>query len=206
MTHFAECVSKDLQEKLLELAEYVEEDFISDYSHNAYGCMHINAIYGHHISGFIPFQNGGYEVTEFYSNGWTTGCYFNKAQEEFEAETYEYMLECFARDYYDYDTDKAKEWAKNYSYDDLTDDDRYEFENYENEWFEGVLLRFEMWIERDANNDNKCVMARLSVNYRDAPYYRSTSDDTLVELELDIKEIMGLTGDKLIEKLKEKEK
>jgi hypothetical protein len=205
--HFAENVPTELRDKLAELAEAIEENFISDYNHDAYGCTHINEIYGYHISGFIPFQNGGYEITELYNNGWSTGSYFTEAQQESESESYDYMVECFLHDVLD---DHATV-ARDFSYEDLSEDNKRKFEDYEAEWFEGVLLRVEMWIDRGkgatwgSDYPSESVMIRLSVNYNDAPYYRSKSDETLKELNFSLDEIMQLSGENLIKQLNDSE-
>ena len=60
-SHFNELVPQAVRDKMLTLVKMVKDDFISDATqgwHEAYGCSNITAIYGYHISGFIPSQLG----------------------------------------------------------------------------------------------------------------------------------------------------
>ena len=183
--HFAECVNTDICEKMADIAKAVESEFIGDPSDKhrfeAYGCTHINDISGVSYDGFFAYQNGGYSVTEVYQNNVDSSYHFLNEQTE-------YMNTC-EKNLYDsfFNDNKEKLQAMNltaeFSYSDLENNPELqrEFEEYENEGFDPAILFFENWIDR---NEEKNIFFRVSINFKDAPYYRSKYATTIFEFSI----------------------
>lgn len=210
LDHFADCAPTEVREKMLDIAREIESDFISDYDgggmgKDAYGCQRLNTIYGYHISGFIPSQNGGFEVTEFYSNGESSGAYFTESEREATENDYTNMVQSFARDVLEKEWEAAQEWAEQFDYNELTSEQQNAMADYESEWFEPVLLRVEMWLDRGKDRKSESVFFRLSCNYNDAPYYRAKSDETITEFNLTIAELLEIEPQQIIERLNKAE-
>lgn len=206
-THFNDKVSPELQAKLKSLAEAVKDDFISDLNTRAegYGCRNIDEIYGYHISGFIPNQLGGYEVTELYRSDVDSTYHFTNAQTDA-------MIAREKDCYNSYRLDSPElNLAEDWSYDDLPEANQNEFSDYENEWFEPALLRANMWVDKLegpsyglGNNDvePEAVYIALSLAYSDAPYYRRNSDDeTLTQFSIPVAEFMTTDNTIIIKRL-----
>ena len=216
--HFNDRVPQALRDHMHACASAAHDDFIGDAGSESFGVPNINAIYGYHVSGFIPSQLGGYEVTELYSSDTVSRYHFTKAQSESMAESEKYMYECFYRDCIsglDKRAGDPKIDAKTFSYSDLDAWPKLQnqFSEYENDWFEPALLRLEMWIDdvepQIIGNDRQQperVFVRLGLNYRDQPYYRSASDETLFEFNIPVAEFLETSPDAFVETLKEKMK
>lgn len=208
--HFNPVVEQALRDKLLELARVAKDDFIADLPSRAesYGTKDISAIYGYHISGFIPSQLGGFEVTELYRSDVDSTYHITKAQTDVMNKAQDHCYESFARDY-------KEELEKHYtglgqpmpepselSYSDFEAAGlENAFSDYESEWFEPALLRLEIWVEpmdkqrlgladhTKPSHINIC----LGINYRDQPYYRAKSDETIFQESLPIDQVMRFT-------------
>lgn len=224
-SHFNDKVEQPLREKLLELATAAKEEFIADLPGwpEPYGTSDISAIYGYHISGFIPCQLGGFEITELYRSDIDPTYHITKAQTLAMDEAQKHCYECFWNELTD--EERAKLEAKGltdstYSYSDLEELDKEletnlanEFSDYENEWFEPALLRLEMWVDRAEpetwrlGNDNSTperVYFQLGLNYRDQPYYRSASDETIFKDSITIEQAMRFTPETFVKYLQDR--
>lgn len=205
LQHFNSAVPENLAAKLLTLAQAVENDFIGDQGFGgSYGCARLDDIHGREVSGFIPFQLGGFEVSGFYRSDIDSSYHFTKEQTAAMREHEKHMYECFARDH------DLKDLPENWGYDDLPEELQNRFLDYENDWFEPALLRFEIWVDdpkaplRIDQHGKKAgkVFARLSLAYSDAPYYRSAKDDeTLFKFEMTAEEAMAIEPDAFVKRL-----
>ena len=192
--HFNDNVPDDLRRKLHAIATTIKDDFISDCgAGESYGCSNINPVYGYHVSGFIPSQLGGYEVTEFYRNDADSSYHFTNAQSEFVNESVKRMYESFRAD------NPELNLPEDYSYNDLPPEAQSQFDDYERDWLEPALLRFEIWVDDNRAKLNfdqthkaaNTVYMRLSLAYSDAPYYRAKRDDeTLGEWNFSTESVM----------------
>jgi hypothetical protein len=204
--HFAPYVPQELRDILEAIAYEVKEEFFNSYSRELYGCDHLEPISGVGYSGFIPFQDGGYEVSDYSSNDLDPSNHIHPNQGAYLEGIYTDMLAGFARDVLDLPWEAAKVWAEGDYWSDLDErDEDYteEFYDYEREWLGDALLRFEIWIDRKPSRDNnhwqtidefhedQKVFWRLSANYRDAPYFRTTRDDTICQGSMRISTLMG---------------
>jgi len=206
-SHFAPSVSQALRGKMFEVAEAIKEDFISDCGREAHGCNRIEPIYGKSYDGFIPFQDGGYEISEFYRNDIDSSYHFTKAQSESMERSKKDMYESFYHDHIKGNDKRAADVKldKDFSYSDLPEKLQSVFSDYENEWFESALLRCELWVS-DGYHDDKAdtIYYRVSLGYKDAPYYRSKYDETLFEGNVSIKAFMKAKPEAFVAMLKKK--
>ena len=159
--HFNDKVPQELREKLHLIAETIKHDFISDpyKGHSnveAFACPAISEIYGYHISGFIPSQLGGYEITELYRHDIDSTYHFTNAQTEAANEQERHCYESFWRDFLsDNKRTTDPKLDKNFTYQDLDayPDVQRKFEEYESEWLEPALLRVQIWVnEKNASS------------------------------------------------------
>lgn len=184
---FHETIDIALQDKLLELSEAVLDDFISEQSNStAYGCTHLDAINGNSYDGFIARQRGGFEVTEYYNTHAYEG--LTKKNQRFLDGMQDGLYQSF---------NQTHNQPHDYTYDDYTDELQQELEEWECDYYEPALLRFEVWCE----DYSATVFFRLSLGYKDAPYYRTKYDDTLIEFTLTNEDVMQLTSEELIKRL-----
>ena len=170
MTHFNNTVSIELQTKMSEFAENVNDDFISEFR-DCCGCSNIATIDGIEYSGYIPLQKGGFLISEFYSNELDSTYHFTKNQTTFNAKIYESFLNDYKREN---------------SLDEIDYDDEM-FQNLENDFFDPCAFEFRIWID---NSD--MVQIDVSVNYKDAPYYRFKSSENIIEKSMTIDDFMEL--------------
>lgn len=215
--HFNDRVPQALRDHMLLLATAAKDDFISDaQGGESFGVSNITPIYGYHVSGFIPSQLGGFEVRDIYRSDMDSSYHLTKAQSEAMSESEAYMYECFYRDCIsglDKRAGDPKVDAKTFSYSDLDayPDLQNDFQEYENEWFEPALLRLEMWIDgvepQIIGNDRQQperVFVRCGLNYRDQPYYRPASDETLFEFNVPVAVFLSVTPDAFVKLLEKK--
>lgn len=183
MMHFDPSVSDKLQNKLEAITKAIQAKVINGLG-EGYGSETIGPIYGIPQSGYIPYQLGGFVATEFIRFDCDPTYHINDAMtQEFDRQ-YEHMLDSIA-DEADFD---PRHW------DSLTEAQKETIQDAENEWFDPALLRFEIWVQ-----DSGSVFLRLSVNYTDAPYYRTSSDNTLLKVELTAKAIQATSVKAIVE-------
>ena len=188
--HFSEHVTEATKAKMLEVAEAFKDEFISSFP-EAFGFDRLDVIHGKHISGFIPFTGGGYQVSEYY-NGYGSGRYFTKEEQDF--------MQGIENDAY-------RQWLSD---NDLTDDDALTEDqqtalwDYINEWLQDCdsLLSVEIWTGHRDDPEPDSVTIRVSLNYKDAPYYREKYAVTLWETILDNAEFLQVDTNELIEQAK----
>ena len=214
-SHFNGKVPDNLRRKLLELAEAAKDGFIADIPGNpeSYGTASISAIYGYDPGGFVPFQMGGYEVSELYRSDIDSSYHFTSAQTDAMNKAQDSCYKSFLWDY-------REKLAEAGAFIGLSDEEKEnlgydafekaglgnEFSDYENNWFEPALLRLEIWVDDPRDKGGMVqqgkapdsVYVRLGLNYRDQPYYRSKSDETLFEFNMTAKQALRMTGDNFV--------
>ena len=198
MTHFAPSVSEALRDKLEAISDEVRTTIITCLG-EGYGCDRIEPISGVPYSGFIPFQHGGFEVSEFIRFDADPSYHIcDEMSREWESQ-YKYFLECMTEEC-DFD---PNDWDK------MTDAQQEEIQDAESEWFEPALLRFEIWI-KDKNcawvskDEGEGIVLRLSLNLTDAPYYRSKSDSTLYEETLSAETVLVQSAADIVSQFSDK--
>lgn len=186
INHFDDSVPQAVRDKLFVLATAVKDDFISEQG-EAYGSVTLDAVYGQAHSGYTPLQLGGYKVTELYRNDCDPSYHFTKEQTDFNNEQSEDCYEAFARD---------NDLENDFTIDCMSPEMQDAFYEYEKEWFEPALLRFEIWLK-----DLTTVEIQLGINYSDAPYYRTQYDDTLFTTTMPIEKLLKITTEQFIQLL-----
>lgn len=186
MEHFAETVPMEVREKLAELAEYVAENEITSFQNSeSYGDTNTDAIYGIHVSGFFPFQDGGYNVNTFIRCDCDASYHIDGSDMEKDAERKQkYDFECFLLD---------NKLPKDTPYGDLTEEQQDAWFEYEMESNDPALLLFKCWVEREKGN----IMLQIAVNSADAPYYRASSEVDVYNLEITQAQLLKFTCEEL---------
>lgn len=176
MTHFKKSVSKRTQNKIKEFAELVKNDYISElqgHEHGAAGIGDIGNISGVSYDGFVAYQDGGYVIQDYYS---IDGDGITEKEGKFRDACGDQALE-------DYLDDNRLD--KGLEYSDLTEDQQADFNEYEADYINPSLLQAEIWIDKEE------VFMRLSLNYEDAPYYRSKYNEDLKEITMEEKDFLS---------------
>ena len=176
--HFKPHITESIADKMKLLADSIEERFADI---DSYGVEPIvNTIEGLSRDGYWAHQDGGYEVSMFTQNDIDKGCHLTEEQSAYNDKQNEQCWKDFLSD---------NELEENVTYDDLTEKQQNDLQDMESEYFEPALLRMEIWI--DDNNDNgQDVFMRLSINYKDQPYYRSKYDEAIFQETLELNEFM----------------
>ena len=205
--HFKACVKPALRDAMASLAELIQADFIDSplrlkikgrglaYGyHETLGIeSRLEPISGVAYDGFIPFQAGGFEVTQFFRMDQDSSFHFTASQTDF--------MDSLARDCEkDFLTDTKRE---SFEYSEATEKEQREYEDYERAYFENVdsaLLRVELWREKPESEylpsqgfvmlDYGRVFLRVSLGYRDSPYFRAKHDETIFELNMKERDFM----------------
>lgn len=189
-SNFKSEVPAAVQNKINALALHVMEnwdDFI-----NSGECIispeTVESIHGNAYDGFIPFQDGGFQVGGYYSNN-PLDNQFTPAQKEYNERQ---SNDCWIQFLRDSNLESGIEW------DNLTDEQQSDFQDYESDWFEPALVQFEVFANGFRYGENKpSVTVRVSVNYKDAPYYRGKYAEDLNSTSYDIEEFMKLPIEEL---------
>lgn len=189
-SNFKSEVPAEVQNKIHALALHVMEnwdDFI-----NIGECIispeNIESIHGNDYDGFIPFQDGGFQVGGFYMNNpWDN--HISKRQKEYNTAQ---SNDCWKQFLRDNNLESGIEW------DNLIDGQKEDYSDYESEWFDHALVQFEVFADGFRYGGNKpSVTVRVSVNYKDAPYYREKYTEDLNSTSYDIDEFMQLSIEEL---------
>ena len=176
MKHFAITVPTELSTKLFEFSQLIESDFIMEFR-DALGCGETNTISGVHVSGFIPFQQGGFVVREFYDNSLDSSFAFTANQVKHNND---YYAECVKEWLVDNDHDSEYEY--------WNDDD---FQEYERDILEPSCLEFSMWVDGDN------VVLELAIDYLGSEYRRVDSE-VIYEKTMTCSEFMESSLDVLL--------
>lgn len=191
LKHFKNCVPVALQHKIKEVAEYVRDYLISEFN-EPLGCARISEIQGNFVSGWWPHQEGGFDVSEMYSNNEDSTCHFCKEQTDFNAG----ILESVRKDYC---TDNGL------CLDSLSDEQQQELDEREYDALDPALLRFQIFTEaQDKEAGGFIVTMRLSVGFKDSPYYREKYDHDLAQLEIDSETLVNSNIPQLIQSMVDK--
>lgn len=180
MKHFNSAVSTELQSKLKDFSEAALSDFISEFA-DSEACSKVEELSGIAESGWIPLQLGGFIVSEYYRNDLDASYHFTKEQGEFNQSFYDIELERYKQfndvEEIDYDSSDFQEW--------------------ELDLFDPSYLRLTSFVENSG-----MVKLELTLNYKDAPYYRLQFSETLKELTFTEAEFMTTDFDAVFEQLK----
>jgi hypothetical protein len=165
--HIRETVPLKIQANLKALIDLAQTDLINDL-----GCECVQSnetiepISGVGYDGFMPWQDGGYELTAYYRNECDASFHFCAEQTEFNTAIDE---RAHAEFYADNNINPLTE------YDDLTDDQQHDLDELESNLFEDAPVSFYAYA-KDGN-----IILRLAINFRDAEYGREKYEHVLKE-------------------------
>lgn len=192
MNNFKREVPNAIQEKMQALALYVENEWeniicTGNKSHNSIGDTQQSEIEGNYVSGWMPNQDGGFMVSKLYYSDIDSSYHFTEKQTDFVNESSDQCYKAFLSD-----NDIEVE-----EYDQLTDEQKDSFGEYERNWFDdGALLQWQCFVEGYSEgvfgSKEKLVTMRISINYKDAPYFREKSAEDIKTLALSIDEFMSM--------------
>lgn len=191
MKNFKREVALPIQTKMQALALYIENEWenIICTGNKSYGSMgetQQSEIEGNYVSGWMPNQDGGFTVSKLYQCDQDSTYHFTQKQTDFANSQAETCLDMFFHD------NKMEKVA----YDELTDEQKESLFEYENEWFNGALLQWQCFVEGYSEgvfgSKEKLVTMRISINYKDAPYFREKSAEYIKTLALSIDEFMSM--------------
>lgn len=194
--NFKRIVPAELQQKIKQLAESVEFSDLLSGRQESESEQTIYPIEGNYRSGWIPHQDGGFSVEQFYMCGMDTCRHFTKNQTEWIENSYDDMLELFCQDHGIENPD-----CIDYDNPDLLD----QLCDYENAWFEPALLQFQVFVECEGKFNDESpfnVVCRLSINYKDAPYYREKYAEDILFRVYDFMEFMNTENHVIIDQFR----
>lgn len=147
----------------------------------------VEEIHGNAYDGFIPFQDGGFQVGGYYSNNpWDYR--ITISQGEYNERQSKYCWEQFLSEN---GLDSGIEW------DNLTDEQKSTHAEYEQEWFDPAWVQFEAFADGFTYGGEPIVTVRVSINYKDAPYYREKYAEDLNSTQYELEEFMRLSVEEL---------
>lgn len=178
--HFADHAPQDIREHLKALAEYAAEN-LDSLGGESFGEAQLGEVNGVGYDGFIPFQLGGYDATLWTRFDMDSSYHLTEGMTQ-ESERLQKMAYEEAMQELGLPVETA--------WDDLTNEQRETVWEFEDAMFnEGALLQFECWLDGKPYNPDAPlgeVMMRVSVNYRDAPYFRSKYAEDMHQLSLGV--------------------
>jgi len=184
--HFHATVSEQAKTKLLELAELVQSEVISNFTSDACGCTNLTTIHGCDESGYIALQHGGYSVIEWYSNNQDRSQQLTRKQSEWIDKTvHDAWVEFCSENNLNSSNDLPEHF----------EDDYYE---YEREYLGDCLAMFRCWV----TDDNQSVNIDFGANYKDAPNYRDNCAETILEFTLPVERFNNIDINTLIRFIK----
>lgn len=193
--HFHGLVPTAVKDKLLEIAEELYDDLdlvVTGFKrHGLLGCCNLNQIYGYHVSGFIPFQQGGFVVSDLAQSDEDSSYHFCAAQTEFVSQQ---VKACESQFRHDFELPEDFEW------DSTSEGLQEQYYDYQHEWLEPALFYVEMFAD-GYKDDNPHVVFRVGVNYRDAPYFREKYGTDVRTLALDENEFLATPIADIIQQL-----
>lgn len=196
MKQFKSVVPANIIAKLTSLSQAIDISELMGRSIEAYSEQNIGDIEGNYVSGWLPSQDGGVSADQLYDNG--VDCFHTIKQKDYNAEQYKDCEKQFANDV----LGEGKEW------DDYTEEEKEQFYGYEREWFDPSLVQVQMFVEGYYEGSfgpkEKTVTVRLSVNYKDAPYYREKYAEDINVLIMEIDEFLSMDNEAIIAQLKER--
>lgn len=193
--HFKGRVPLALREALADLSETIKGELENGLRgwYESLSVPQLDEISGRAFDGFIPFQDGGFEVNQLFRYDRDPTYHFTAAQGAFMDSLVGEMQANFCRE-------NGLD-SESFSYYALSEENKKEYEELELSYFNdcAALLRFDSWVtspKEDIQEDRfgHCglvddpasvrVVLRFSVGYRDSPYFREKYDETIFRFEL----------------------
>lgn len=205
MNNFKHFVPADLQAKMLSLVE-LSQDLVNKTGETIISSEDVEPIEGNYVSGWNPHQDGGFRASALISSdeGYTV-CESHKA--ESDRMYFECLRQFCQENDIDYDASNNGTVVSDGVYDD--EETREQFYDYQQEWNSDggneALLAFECFCNVGNDDSGFCqrcpdnvVTIRLSVNFKDAPYYREKYATDLYQVVYEIDEFMATDNEAII--------
>jgi hypothetical protein len=191
LLHFSPNANTAQAYKMGELAELIKDEFIGE-QHDSYGMARIDTVSGNAYSGFIPFTNGGFLISEYYPLGISSGRFFTDGEREHAERLQADALAEFCREN-EFD-----------DYDAIPEDRKEDLYAFEDEWLrdQESVLCVELWTGHNQDAAPGMVTIRLSLNYKDAPYYRGKYTENLAEFQYTADEFKAVELSAIIDRLR----
>jgi hypothetical protein len=195
MKNFKSRVPADIQAKIKEIADSITFRELISGNQESISEQNTNEIEGNYRSGWIPKQDGGFVVDQLFYDDSDSSHHFTKEQTQ---AAYEDDKRCFKSFLSDHGLDEDTE------YDALTDEQKEQLAEYENDWHDPALLQFQIFADYDTGirSEPANITMRLSINYKDAPYYREKYAQDIKTLILEPAEFMAKPVSEIIEQFK----
>jgi hypothetical protein len=192
--NFKSSVPSTLSSKIKAFAESVDfsETVAGNKRYGFEGEQRLSEIEGNYVSGWMPRQDGGFQISQWVQNDIDTSYHFTDKQTEFNNEQSEDCRKAFCMDNgLDIDT----------KWEDLGEDLEEQYSEYERDWFESALLTLEIFCNGYSETfpeKEQTVIIRLAINYKDAPYYREKYAEDIKEIILTVEEFMNTENEEII--------
>lgn len=165
--HFNPIVAKSIRNKMLETAKIIENEYIDNQTYNGAlsSCNGVEPISGVELSGYIPFQDGGYALSSLYKNEINEPT-FSKLQADHVVKEYDDMIKDL-RECYNLSLSE-----------DVPDNLSEELQEYESEFYSQAYteIEFKIYCKCKDGNDSRFsddkdygVFVELWATYNHAP-------------------------------------
>lgn len=178
--NFKRNVPENIQKKIYDLVQSFDFHEQCNTFKERFCCENFRRIMGNHQDGWMPNQDGGFEKNELYQSDMDSTYHFTQKQTDRMQDSYAYCVASFCRE-----NNVDSIYDEN---DNLRDD----FCEYESDWFQPALLQFQVFINGDS------VIARLAVNYQDAPYYRDKYAENIISLCYGVDKFMSMPNGEIL--------
>lgn len=197
MKNFKASVPANIQTKMSTLSQAIFDNWdkivVGSMCNETQGEVRLDEIQGNYVSGWMPSQDGGFDISCWYRSDMDSSYHFTEKQTDFVNEQMESCRESW---YSDNSIDSGTDW------DDLTEEQRESFCEYEMDWFQdGALFSVQMFVEGFGTYDDgkrQHVTIRSSVNYKDE-YAREKYAEDIKVVTYEIEEFLALTEQELFD-------
>lgn len=201
MENFKATVPADLQAKVKAFIDDASfDDIVTGYQSFGLEAEETREeIEGNYRSGWLPRQDGGFMLRQWARCDEDSSYHFTEKQTEWVNEQ---SKQCWNAFLSDNGIDSETSW------DGLTEEQQSECSDYENEWFrDGAMLELQVFVNGYSPYDSGAdleerVTIRLSINYKDAPYFRERDAEDIKTEILTVAEFMAQDNAAIIERFK----
>jgi hypothetical protein len=198
MKNFKSAVPATISAKIKAIADQFDFDDIvhSTARYGFFSEQRLDEIEGNYVSGWNPKQDGGFSINVLTQSDIDSSYHFTEKQTEWAKRQEEHCREAFCMDN---GLDVETKWE------DLGEELEEKYSEYEREFFEGALLEFQIFVDGYGEflgwekREEKTVLMRLSINYKDAPYFREGYAEDIKTWILTVEEFEKITYDEIVE-------
>lgn len=195
--HIKPEIKESIQLKMFDLINLCNDSLISEFNHESISEPLIENISGVFYSGFIPFQDGGFQTTQLYRNDLDSSYHFNSNQTNHNNILYTNLIKDFI------DNNDLKIEPENFDYESLDQSLQNEFAEFEINYYEPALISVYIYASNTKQwNNNSGITIQLSINYKDSPYYREQYNENLMTLEYSFSQFSKIDNKQIINLLK----